>query len=42
MIGFDVAVAVGLYVLLQSVHRPLGMVAAAFRLIQAAILGGNL
>ncbi len=42
MIAFDVAVAVGLYVLLREVSRPLALLAAAFRLLQAAILGANL
>lgn len=42
MISFDVAVAVGFYLLLRHVSRPLAMLAAAFRLIQAAVLGSNL
>lgn len=42
MIAFDVAVAIGLYVLLRPVHRPLAMLAAALRMIQAALLGANL
>lgn len=42
MIALDVGVAIGLYALLRHVHRPLAMAAAAFRLIQAAILGANL
>ncbi|MCB9536164.1 MAG: DUF4386 domain-containing protein [Myxococcales bacterium] len=42
MVGFDVAVAVGLLALLQHVHRPLAQLAAALRLIQAAVISGNL
>jgi hypothetical protein len=42
MIALDVGVAVGLYALLRHVNRPLATAAAAFRLIQAAILGANL
>jgi hypothetical protein len=42
MIALDIGVAVGLYALLRHVHRPLAMAAAAFRLIQAAVLGANL
>lgn len=42
MIALDIGVAVGLYALLRHVNRPLAMAAAAFRLIQAAILGANL
>jgi len=42
MLLCDVAVAVLLYVLLKPVDRTLALTAAAFRLIQAAILGGNL
>ena len=42
MLFCDVAIALLFYILLQSVSKPLAMTAAAFRLIQAAILGGNL
>ncbi len=42
MIALDVGVAVGLYVLLRPVHRTLALLAAALRLIQAAVLGANL
>lgn len=42
MVSFDVAVAVGLYALLKHVHRPLAMLAAALRLIQAAVIATNL
>lgn len=42
MIGLDVAVAFGLYKLLRPVSRPLAMAAAGLRLVQAAILTGNL
>ncbi len=42
MVGLDVAVAVGLLALLQHVHRPLAQLAAALRLIQAAVLSANL
>ena len=42
MIALDVGVAVGLYLLLRRVNRPLALLAAAFRLIQAAVLGANL
>lgn len=42
MIGLDVAVAIGLYALLRDISRPWALLATAFRLIQAAILGANL
>lgn len=42
MLLADVAVAVVLYLLFVGVHRPLALAAAAFRLIQAAVLGLNL
>lgn len=42
MVGFDVAVAVGLLVLLQHVSKPLAQLAAALRLIQAAVISANL
>ncbi len=42
MIALDVAVAIGFYVLLRHVHRPLALVGAALRLVQASVLGANL
>lgn len=42
MVLCDVALAVVLYVLLRSVNRPIALMAAAFRLTQAAVLGANL
>ena len=42
MLLCDVAIAVLFYVLLRPVSRTLALLAAAFRLIQAAILGFNL
>jgi hypothetical protein len=42
MIALDVGVAIGLYALLRDVNRTLASLAAAFRLIQAAVLGANL
>jgi hypothetical protein len=42
MLFSDVAVALLLYFLLASVSRPLAATAAAFRLIQAAVLAANL
>lgn len=42
MVGLDVAVAVGLLALLRPVHRPLAQLAAALRLIQAAVISANL
>ncbi len=42
MLVCDVAIAVLFYVLLRPVSKTLAMAAAAFRLIQAAILGFNL
>ena len=42
MIALDVLVAFGLYKLLAPFSRPLAMAAAGFRLVQAAILTGNL
>lgn len=42
MLLSDVAIAVLFYVLLEPVNRTLALVAAAFRLTQAAILGLNL
>ena len=42
MVGLDVAVAVGLLALLQHVNRPLAQLAAALRLIQAAVISANL
>lgn len=42
MVALDIGVAVGFYLLLRSVHRPLAILAAAFRLIQAAALAANL
>lgn len=42
MIALDVAVAVGFYLLLRTVNRPLAVLAAAFRLVQAAVLAANL
>ncbi|MBH23099.1 MAG: hypothetical protein CMH57_01305 [Myxococcales bacterium] len=42
MVGLDVAVAVGLLALLQHVHKPLAQLAAALRLIQAAVISANL
>lgn len=42
MIALDVAVAIGLYALLRHVNRPLAQLAAALRLLQAAVLGANL
>jgi hypothetical protein len=42
MLFADVAIAVVLYRLLRPVGRTLSLAAAAFRLIQAAILGANL
>jgi hypothetical protein len=38
----DVGVALALYVLLRPVNRNLALLAAFFRLVQTAILGGNL
>lgn len=38
----DVGLAVVLYVLLRPVSRPLALMAMAFRLVQAAVLGANL
>ncbi len=42
MIALDICVAIGLYELLRHVHRPLALLAAAFRLVQASVLGANL
>ena len=42
MLISDVAIAVIFYILLKPVSKTLAIMAAAFRLIQAAILGGNL
>jgi hypothetical protein len=42
MLLADVAIAVVLYILLKPVNRILSLTAAAFRLMQAAILGLNL
>lgn len=42
MVAADVATAVLIYVLLAPVNRTISLAAAAFRLIQAAILGANL
>lgn len=42
MVGLDVAVAVGLLALLRHVDRPLAQLAAALRLIQAAVISANL
>lgn len=42
MVALDIAVAVGLYALLRPVDRTLAALAAAFRLIQAAVLAANL
>mgnify|MGYP001426462674 CR=1 FL=1 len=42
MVGFDVAVAIGLLHLLQRVDKPLAQLAAALRLIQAAVISANL
>ena len=42
MLLSDVAVAVLLYVLLKPVSKTLSLMAAAFRLTQAAVLGSNL
>lgn len=42
MLLCDVALAVLLFVLLEPVNRVLAMMAAAFRLVQAAVLGVNL
>lgn len=42
MVLCDVALAVVLYVLLRPVDRSLALMAGAFRLIQAAVLGANL
>ncbi|MGD9571426.1 MAG: DUF4386 domain-containing protein [Thermoleophilia bacterium] len=42
MIGLDVAVAFGLYRLFRPFSRNLALAAAGFRLVQAAILTGNL
>jgi hypothetical protein len=42
MLLSDVAIAVLFYVLLKPVNKTLALIAAAFRLIQAAILGFNL
>lgn len=42
MIGLDVTVAIGLYRLLRHVDRRLAVVATVARLVQAAILTGNL
>lgn len=38
----DVALAILLFVLLRPVSMPLACLAAAFRLVQSAVLGGNL
>ncbi len=42
MVGLDIAVAVGLLALLMHVNRPLAQLAAALRLIQAAVISANL
>lgn len=42
MVAADVATAVLIYLLLAPVNRTLSMAAAAFRLVQSAILGANL
>lgn len=42
MLLADGAVAIGLYVLLRHVSKPLAMAAAAFRLLHTAIAGANL
>ncbi len=42
MIALDVGVAVGFYALLRKESRPLAVLAAALRLVQASILGANL
>ena len=42
MLLCDVAIAILFYVLLKSVNRTLAIMAAAFRLTQASILGANL
>jgi hypothetical protein len=42
MLLSDVAIAILFYVLLKHVHQTLAIIAAAFRLTQAAILGVNL
>lgn len=42
MLVSDVAIAVLFYVLLQPVSKPLALMAAAFRLIQAAVIGSSL
>lgn len=42
MLLSDVAIAILFYVLLRPVNKTLALIAAAFRLIQAAILGFNL
>ena len=42
MLIADVAVALALYMLLKPVHHALALLAAFFRLVQAAVLGANL
>ena len=42
MISLDVGVAVGLYLLLRHAHHGLALLAAALRMVQAAVLGANL
>lgn len=42
MLLADIALAVLLYVLLRPVNRTLALLAMCFRLVQAAIIGGNL
>jgi hypothetical protein len=42
MLLADIALAVLLYVLLRPVNRTLALMAMCFRLVQAAIIGGNL
>lgn len=42
MVALDVSVAVGLLALLRPVHRELAQLAAALRLIQAAVIAANL